>query len=378
MNTLKSLLSFKTVYSDNKTYLVFSVGKKEAINYSQVQTLESDVYRDYFLPFQCTKTTRTNKIGYDISGLTSLSEYLKTEMRQDQYFEIISGIQKIISFCQRAHFSTDNLVCDPKYMYYHNVSKKIMMIYLPLNNQHYVCDDITACLCKIHKSARNVIITDGNYMNNYEKFLNGFQIASRKHSQNYFNPDSLLHFFKSNHMTSLDEDVEEYTVEKEPEKSRSIGYPINEQIAGSDSCASGKSEENNVSCNTLIRGKKPEAFLIDENGNRFDIGKYPFSIGRNQKKDLIIDEPTVSGNHAVITEKDGKFFINDSSSNGTFLNDENNRIKSEEIKNGDKLFFDHFCYIFYIARNDGSEDERASKTVVVSRVPDGGKNAYEK
>ena len=366
MNSLKSFLSFRTVYSENKTYLVFSVGKKEAINYSQVQTLESNVYRDYFLPFQCTKTTRTNKIGYDISGLTSLSEYLKTEMRQDQYFEIISGIQKIISFCQRAHFSTDNLVCDPKYMYYHNVSKKVMMIYLPLNNQHYVCDDITKCLNRIHKGARNVIITDGNYMNNYERFLNGFQVASRKHSQNYFNPDSLLHFFKSNHMNSLDGSKEEY-IEKEPESPKNIGFPINEQIARTDPGDAAEQDVNDSSSNTVVRSRKTEVFLTDESGNRFDIESFPFSIGRNKKKDLVIDEPTVSGDHAVLTEDNGSYFISDTSSNGTFLNDEDNRITSGEIKDGDRLFFDSFCYTFHVKGNGGSEDGRSSRTVVVSR-----------
>ena len=364
MNSLKSLVSFKTVYSENKTYLVFSVGKKEAINYSQVQTLESDIYREYFLPFQCTKTANTNKIGYDISGLTSLSEFLKTEMRQDQYFEIISGIQKIISFCQRAHFSTDNLVCDPKYMYYHNVSKKIMMIYLPLNNQHYVCDDIPKCLNKMHKGAKNIIITDGNYMNNYEKYLEGFQIASRKHSKNYFTPDSLLHFFNSNHMNSLDSGSGVYGGNA-PEMPQNTSFSINDQIAGAE--ADYKSPSN-----TAVRGRKTETFLTDANGNRFDIESFPFKIGRNTKNDLVLPEPTVSGEHAFISEQGGKFYINDTSSNGTFLNDENNRITSEEIKNGDKLFFDCFCYTFCATRN---EDASSARTVVVSRRHDSEKDA---
>ena len=366
MNPLKSLLSFRTVCSENKTYLVFSVGKKEAINYSQVQTLESNVYRDFFLPFQCTKTTRTNKIGYDISGLTSLSEYIKTEMRQDQYFEIISGIQNVISFCQRAHFSTDNLVCDPRYMYYHNVSKKVMMIYLPLNNQHYVCDDITKCLNRIHKGARKVIITDGNYMNNYERFLNGFQVTSRKHSQNYFSPDSLLHFFKSNNMNSLGVSTDGLPA-KAPETHDSISYSINEQIAGANAGVIAEADDNESSGNTVVRGRRIRAFLTDEKGSRYNIENFPFCIGRNKNMDLVIDEPTVSGKHADITEENGKYYINDSSSNGTFLNDADNRIECEEIKNGDKLFFHSFCYTFYITRNDGSGDDRDSMTVVVSR-----------
>ena len=73
MNQIKNFFAFKTVYSQNKTFLVFSIGRKEEINYSQVQMLENEAYRDYILPFQCTKTASTNKISFDVSGLTSLS-----------------------------------------------------------------------------------------------------------------------------------------------------------------------------------------------------------------------------------------------------------------------------------------------------------------
>ena len=138
MNPIKNLLSFKTTYEGNKTYLVFSIEKKEEINYSEVQMLEKDAYRSYFLPFQCTKTSRSNKISFDVSGLTALSEYLKTEMKQDQYFELISDIQKIISACQKAYLSYDNLVCDPKYMYYHNTLKKVLMILKQAVNARFI------------------------------------------------------------------------------------------------------------------------------------------------------------------------------------------------------------------------------------------------
>ena len=371
MNPIKSLLAFKTVYSENKTYLVFSVGRKEAINYTQVQTLESEAYREYFLPFQCTKTANTNKIGYDISGLTALSEYLKTEMRQDQYFEIISGIQKIFSFCQKSHFSYDNLICDPKYMYYHNVLKKVMMIYIPLNNQHYVCDDVPKCLMKMHKCAKNLIITDGNYMNNYEKYLASFQGSSKKRGKNFFSPDSLLHFFNSNHMNGIEKGTG-INQSSAPEKAENAGFPINAQIARP------QPDDMESSSNTVVRLRKAEAFLTDESGNRYDIENFPFSIGRNKKKDLVIEQPTVSGEHAVISEMGGRYYINDTSSNGTYLNDENNRITSEEIRNGDKLYFDRFCYTFYVTRNDGSDDEESSRTVVVARRHDGSSPAPAK
>jgi hypothetical protein len=52
------------------------------------------------------------------------------------------------------------------------------------------------------------------------------------------------------------------------------------------------------------------------------------TIGRDPKSDVQIDLPIVSWNHAVITEENGKYILEDrNSSNGTFLGDLSNRIQ---------------------------------------------------
>ena len=393
MNPIKNLLSFKTTYEGNRTYLVFSIDKKEEINYSEVQMLEKDSYRNYFLPFQCTKTSRSNKISFDVSGLTALSEYLKTEMRQDQYFELISDIQKIISVCRKVYLSCDNLVCDPKYMYYHNTLKKVLMIYVPVKNQHYICDSIPKCLINIHKSVRRVVITDGNYMNNYENFLNQFTSSSKKKGTS-FSPDSLLHFFNEN-IRPADAFSDNYSIpEPPPQTSADVGnYSINSQIAsnvgevtdtprrpvlsgGTKGAAiqdlpdeSSKSQSYSA---TVVRSRREEIYLTDIFGTRHDIRRFPFTIGRNSSKDLVVEQPTVSGDHAVITEENGRYFIKDISTNGTYVNDEDNKISYTEIFNGDKLFFDRYCYVFSVSGK--APEENSSRTVMVSRRKPGEKS----
>ena len=44
------------------------------------------------------------------SAALSAGIYPGMELTQEQYFEIISGIQKIASFCQKSYLSVDNLV----------------------------------------------------------------------------------------------------------------------------------------------------------------------------------------------------------------------------------------------------------------------------
>ena len=367
MNGLKTLRSFKTVYSENKTFLVFSIRKKEEINYSQVQMLENESYREYFLPFQCTKTASTNKISFDISGMTSLSEYLKTEMTQEKYFEIISGIQKVVSFCHKSYLSYDNLVCNPKYMYYHNTLKKVLMVYIPLKNHHYVCDDIPKCLKKLHKSAKSVIITDGNYMNKYQMYLDLYLNSSRKKGANSFSPDSLLHFFNENEMSGKQSEKIEYAQESVsvPQKN---AYSISSQIVEDIQLMPSEPDmSSHTSSATVVRSRRDEVYLTDDKGNRTYISDLPFTIGRNKGKDLVIDQPTVSGEHAVITAENGKYFIKDVSRNGVYLNDEDNRITYTEINDGDKLYFDSFCYTFSLAKQAEQQNTTSSHTVVVSR-----------
>ena len=59
-------------------------------------------------------------------------------------------------------------------------------------------------------------------------------------------------------------------------------------------------------------------------------------IGRSPDCDVFLDDVTVSRNHALLVERDGRFFVEDEGSlNGTFVN--RRRIDSAELENGDEL-----------------------------------------
>ena len=59
-------------------------------------------------------------------------------------------------------------------------------------------------------------------------------------------------------------------------------------------------------------------------------------IGRSPDCDVFLDDVTVSRDHALLVERDGRFFVEDKGSlNGTFVN--RRRIDSAELENGDEL-----------------------------------------
>ncbi len=66
------------------------------------------------------------------------------------------------------------------------------------------------------------------------------------------------------------------------------------------------------------------------------LDKPRLTIGRKPDNDLVIDNPAVSGHHALIFSEEGAFFIEDlGSTNGTFVNDA--KIQKEKLKNSDRV-----------------------------------------
>jgi phosphoserine phosphatase RsbU/P len=68
------------------------------------------------------------------------------------------------------------------------------------------------------------------------------------------------------------------------------------------------------------------------------LNRTPFSVGRKVDKDLVIADPRVSRDHALIVlEEDGFFLVDQGSKHGTFVNGE--RIQRQKLERNDRLEF---------------------------------------
>src|SRR5437773_11815416 len=79
----------------------------------------------------------------------------------------------------------------------------------------------------------------------------------------------------------------------------------------------------------FVQGNEQRTIALDQT---------PFSVGRKVDKDLVIADPRVSRDHAVITSENGQFFVTDQSSkHGTFVNGE--RVQRKTLERNDRLEF---------------------------------------
>ncbi len=83
----------------------------------------------------------------------------------------------------------------------------------------------------------------------------------------------------------------------------------------------------------------PSLVLVQGEEQRFvALDHSPFTIGRKVEKDLVISDPRVSRDHAVITSQEGAFFIQDQGSkHGTFVNGQ--KVERHKLERNDRLEF---------------------------------------
>jgi type VI secretion system FHA domain protein len=69
------------------------------------------------------------------------------------------------------------------------------------------------------------------------------------------------------------------------------------------------------------------------------------TIGRLPDNDWVFPDPYVSGRHALIRYLNGRFFVEDTSTNGVFINTPDNRLardQAHQLKSGDTIYIDAY------------------------------------
>ena len=94
-----------------------------------------------------------------------------------------------------------------------------------------------------------------------------------------------------------------------------------------------------ISSQSSSSGVFPALVLVQGNEQKsIVLNRTPFSVGRKVDKDLVIADPRVSRDHALIVlEAEGFFLIDQGSKHGTFVNGE--RVQRQRLERNDRLEF---------------------------------------
>ena len=83
-------------------------------------------------------------------------------------------------------------------------------------------------------------------------------------------------------------------------------------------------------------------------GESFPLERDRMTIGRRPDSDVFLDDVTVSRDHAVLVQRGGEWYLDDSGSlNGTYVN--RRRIESHKLQDGDELLIGKYK-LTYLAR----------------------------
>jgi phosphoserine phosphatase RsbU/P len=96
---------------------------------------------------------------------------------------------------------------------------------------------------------------------------------------------------------------------------------------------------NSISSQSSGSGVFPALVLVQGNEQKnIVLNRTPFSVGRKIDKDLVIADPRVSRDHALIVlETEGFFLVDQGSKHGTFVNGE--RVQRQKLERNDRLEF---------------------------------------
>jgi len=110
--------------------------------------------------------------------------------------------------------------------------------------------------------------------------------------------------------------------------------------SGSEATQALSPEEVGELATVAVEGLDGPALVVRSGGGRAGESFRPSGertrIGRSPDCEIFLDDVTVSRNHAVLVERDGRFFVEDQGSlNGTFVN--RRRIDNAPLENGDEV-----------------------------------------
>ena len=315
------------------------------VNVSQYERI-TDEYDHYFL--KCVEY-RKNSLYFQALKLGTLSQRFKTPISKYDFFFIIEQLSDLYSHLEQSGLSADNLILDIDNIFINLYTKKIMVIYLPIENGVKKVNSFLKFIKSIFYYARPENSAQ-SYFDDFGDFIRKMQTFNSKEIDDYIYKkidSSIVNTIKNinknegkynnieerykSRKETIDDDKTEmssaYFNRNSSIKNGISGFNLNERLWSEnigdeetvycdvrlENKTKSRNENNNIRA-ILIRKSTHEVIRIDKDS--FRIGKEENCVDY-----VVIGNYAVSRNHLDIITRNGKYYVFDlHSKNKTYIN----------------------------------------------------------
>ncbi len=147
--------------------------------------------------------------------------------------------------------------------------------------------------------------------------------------------------------------------ERKSEVKHAADDPAKNETMRIKSIQSSDTEKDGGTVRLNLRPRELAYLIIKEGsgkGRQYQLNQGITTIGRDSGNDIILDDESLSRDHAKIRQENGIFYIRDlATTNGTFVNNEN--IVDKKLKDNDVITIGNVIFSFKQVMNKGGEDK---------------------
>lgn len=355
----------KVKIKNNKLCVRVKVSSGELLSSRELDIMNIRPVRGLLQPAQIRK----NLVEYTGPAGISLSDYLKRNLTEYEFFYFMAQIVSMTRKLRGNNLFINNLMLDLRYVFVNEVTKEMHFIYLPIQANH-VCVDVIGFMETVIYATK---IKEGAGIGiaRYAKFLrmqNSFEPqaveeAIAKESGGSISRNSFSH---SSFLTDKPKDYYEHYDKKIGENKEPEGFESDSTWILNETLNSAEPEETGllgeeetglleveIQNKTAVPQRQRYASLFRTSvGETIEINKPVFRLGKEKNAvDYFVDNTiVVSRSHAdIITRGTRHFVIDQNSKNHTYINDVQIAAKIEvEINDGDILKLADEEFIFRI------------------------------
>lgn len=334
------MIKIKTVKKSGNCMFLIKGKRSDQINESEVHTINSNSVKG-LLNIAVSKSITGVSLLYNVTGLVSLGDYLKTPLNRWGFVNILKNIIATIKAMDVNYFNQKYLVLDFEHVMVNPISHNLYFVYVPIQNAD-MNFSIRDFLGDIIGKASFEPGEDTSYVGEYIGILQNSVAFSLYEIDKY--AERVSNGINGNHVsggnveyvrresgTKEAEPVKEYDALAQAEEINTLNVFTGAQDENKDDTLDSGSVTRVIGTKNKPAAKR--AYLVNaRTKEKIFITADVFRIGKSRKEnDYIVDNDAVSNHHAIIYHENGGYYILDPrSTNGSFIDD-------EEIEKGVKV-----------------------------------------